>query len=166
MATPSPGLTESSLSICAAGRSTEYTSAILLLTQFPERNLNIFCWKMQPSTEDCISESLKLSRPCLFPGVTGRIWCESRAHNLCEALLSLIAAVNETIGDGGAHWGGLRSPTIDVVSQRRHSLTGREKATEPTDGSESLLLSNLAVTLITEHYSCTSGTDYFERGHF
>lgn len=54
-------------------RSTEYVSAIPLLTQLPERNLNIFSEETLYSVGSCISESRKSSRPYLFPRVTGRI---------------------------------------------------------------------------------------------
>ena len=93
-------------------------------------------------------------------------WYESRACNLCEPLLCLLPAINEKIWDGGIHWGGFRSPTITMVSQLRHLLTDREKATEPTDGSKSFLLHNLAMTLVIEHFLCTSEIHYFLESTF
>lgn len=132
----------------------------------PERSRDIFFQKTLYSTGDYISESCKSSRLHLFPRVTGRIDKESRACSLCEPPLSLLPALNEKIWDGGIHWGGFRSPTIAMVSQLRHLLTDREKATEPTDGSKSLLLHNLAMTLVIEHFLCTSEIHYFLESTF
>lgn len=88
-------------------------------------------------------------------------WYENRACSLCKSPRSFVPAANEKVWDGGIHWGGFRSPAIAMVSQLRHLLTDREKATEPADGSKSFLLHNLAMTLVIEHFLCTSESHYF-----
>lgn len=140
-------------------RSTEYVSAIPLLTQLPERNLNIFSEETLYSVGSCISNHANQAGHTSFPGSQGELIREQGLQSLWVS--SFLDSCSEKNWDGGIHWGGFRSLTIAVVSQLRHLLTDREKATEPADGSSSFLLHNPAMTLEIEHFLGTSEIHYF-----